>query len=80
MSEFMKRAFSPSWVVLVDMGKVGAEIESAMEGNTAIVLQLDVDLACEETFYVTDGENGNVRSLSGRRYCDFCTYVGITRR
>lgn len=51
---------SPSWIVLVDMERVGAEIESAVEGNTSIVLQLDVDLACEETFYVTDGETGEV--------------------
>lgn len=51
---------------MVDMDKVGAEVESAMSGHTSIVLQVDVDLACDETFYVTDGENGKVRRASTR--------------
>lgn len=41
-------------------------VETALQGDTSIVLQLDVDLACEETFYVTDGEGGEVRCGGAR--------------
>lgn len=59
---------TPSWVVIIDTDNMSTEFEKAVAGHMCVVLQVDVDLACEETFYVTDGESGKVRIVLSRVY------------
>lgn len=47
--------------ILMDADNLGETIKTAMDGNMSFVFQVDVDLACEETFYVTDAKTGEVR-------------------
>lgn len=52
---------SSSMTILMDADNLGETIKTAMDGNMSFVFQVDVDLACEETFYVTDAKTGEVR-------------------
>ncbi|CAM9659483.1 unnamed protein product [Laminaria digitata] len=51
---------SSSMTILMDADNLGETIKTAMDGNMSFVFQVDVDLACEETFYVTDAKTGEL--------------------
>lgn len=53
---------SSSMTILMDGDNLGETIKTAMDGNMSFVFQVDVDLACDETFYVTDVKTGEVRA------------------
>ncbi|CAM9620246.1 unnamed protein product [Hapterophycus canaliculatus] len=37
-----------------------AQIKNALAGNATVTFQVDVDLVCDETFYVKDKETGEI--------------------
>eukprot|EP00903_Cladosiphon_okamuranus_P019966 g18348.t1 len=61
---------SPSLDFVLEEKKAFAQIKNALAGNTTLTFQVDVDLACDETFYVTDKDTGEViqgkKESSGR--------------
>lgn len=56
-------SMSPSFDVVMQEKKAFAQIKNALAGNATVTLQVDVDLACDETFYVADKDTGEVRAF-----------------
>lgn len=54
-------SLSPSLDIVLEENKAFAQIKNALAGNTTITFQVDVDVDCDETFYVKDKESGEVR-------------------
>lgn len=54
---------SPSLHFVLEENKAFAQIKNALAGNATVTFQVDVDLACDETFYVTNKDTGEVRAL-----------------
>ena len=54
-------SMSPSLDFVLEENKAFAQIKNALAGNATVTFQVDVDLACDETFYVADKDTGEVR-------------------
>ncbi len=53
-------SMSPSLDFVLEENKAFAQIKNALAGNATVTFQVDVDLACEETFYVKEKGTGKV--------------------
>ena len=61
MSRRFSVSMSPSLDFVLEENKAFAQIKNALAGNATVTFQVDVDLACDETFYVADKDTGEVR-------------------
>ncbi|CAM9420068.1 unnamed protein product [Pylaiella littoralis] len=65
-------SMSPSLDIVLEENKAFAQIKNTLAGNATITFQVDVDVDCDETFYVKDKESGEViqgkEESAGRRH------------